>query len=392
MSRGITALAALAALIVAGCGGGGRGTTNTRASRTGKRCTSYIAIEGPFTGRAADLGLQQLHFAQLAVATDDRQLRINVSLVRDDTQLNGTIAVAKADAILSSGAVAVVGPASNQEVEAVGPLFARAGIAFVSGSATLPALADGANPTFFRVVPDDNVQGPQDASYIVNRLHPKAVLVIDDGEAYSQGLVKVMLPILQGAGIRVNHRTFNGAATGAQLTGALSSLVSSQLMAAEKVTVIPWQSAASAEQFGLDARQQHKRTTLFGTDGVYAPAQFQIPGSYVSAFGPDISISSSPLDKAIVAGVERYGPYGTFGVPTYAAADVVMRAISSVCRSGELPNRANVLAAIKMTDIPPADTPLDTVIKFQSNGDLVDHPGYLFRIDGAGNYIPIPTH
>ena len=39
-----------------------------------------------------------------------------------------------------------VGPAGSQEVEAVGPLYAKAGMAFVSGSATLPALAtSGAN-------------------------------------------------------------------------------------------------------------------------------------------------------------------------------------------------------------------------------------------------------
>ena len=41
-------------------------------------------------------------------------------------------------------------------------------MAFISGSATLPALTtSGANPTFFRVVPDDDVQGPQDANYII---------------------------------------------------------------------------------------------------------------------------------------------------------------------------------------------------------------------------------
>ena len=70
------------------------------------------------------------------------------------------------------------------------PCSAKAGVAFISGSATLPALAtSGKNTTFFRVVPDDNVQGPQDANYVVNHLHTKGVLIIDDDEAYSQGLV-----------------------------------------------------------------------------------------------------------------------------------------------------------------------------------------------------------
>ena len=125
-----------------------------------------------------------------------------------------------------------IGPAGSQEVEAVGPIFGKAGMAFVSGSATLPALAtSGKNPTFFRVVPDDDVQGPQDANYAINHLHPKAVLIIDDDEAYSQGLVNVMIPILKKAGITVDHQTLNGTDTGATLAAAIKSLVTSHLTA-----------------------------------------------------------------------------------------------------------------------------------------------------------------
>ncbi len=289
--------------------------------------------------------------------------------------------------------MAAVGPAGSQEVEAVGPIFGKAGIAFISGSATLPALASsGKNPTFFRVVPDDDVQGPQDANYVINHLHPKAVLIIDDDEAYSQGLVKVMTPILQKAGIKVNHQTFNGTDTGATLANALSSLVTSQLNPSETVTVVPFQAATSAQTFGLDAKQQHKTTVLFGTDGDNSPSQFNIPGSYLSTFGPDISTSTSPLDKSLVTGVAKYGPYGAFGVPTYAATQVVMQAISSVCKAGQTPSRSNVLAAIKKTDIPASENPMGVLLAFQPGGNLVGNPGYLFNISSKGKYDPIPNH
>jgi hypothetical protein len=200
-----------------------------------------------------------------------------------------------------------------------------------------------------------------------------------------------MTPILQKAGIKVNHQTYNGTDTGATLANALQSLVTSQLTSAETVTVLPWQTAANAQQFGLDAQQQHKTTTLFGTDGTDSPTQFKIPGTYVSNFGPDISTSSSTLDKSIVSGVAVYGPYGAFGVPTYAATDAVMRAISSVCKAGDTPSRANVLAAIRKTNIPASENPLGILIAFDSNGDLVGSPGYLFHINSAGKYIAIPT-
>ena len=154
--------------------------------------------------RPSRSGLEQLHFAQLAVAMDNKALGIHVSLGQDDTGLNPALATTKTQAIIASKAVAIVGPSGSQEVEAVGPLIAKAGIAGVSGSATLPALtSSGANPTFFRVVPNDNVQGPQDANYIIkHKLAPagSTILIVDDQEAYSQGLTALMIPILQKAG------------------------------------------------------------------------------------------------------------------------------------------------------------------------------------------------
>jgi ABC-type branched-subunit amino acid transport system substrate-binding protein len=240
-------------------------------------------------------------------------------------------------------------------------------------------------------VPNDNIQGPQDANYVINHLHPKAVLIIDDDEAYSQGLVKTIVPILQKAGIKVNHQTINGTDTGATLANAINSLVTSKLNPNETVTMLPWQAAANAQQFGLAAQQQHKKTILFGTDGTNSPSQFKIPGSYVSNFGPDISASSRPLDKQLVAGVAKYGPYGSFGVPTYEATDVEMKAISAVCKSGQTPSRSNVLAQIKKTNIPPAGNPLAVTVAFKSNGDLVGQPGYLFKIGSNGKYTEIPN-
>jgi branched-chain amino acid transport system substrate-binding protein len=404
--RLILVAVALTALIAAGCGSssssnnsssssassGGTSSASASASSGGstKACNASIAIEGPFTGPVAQVGLEQLHFAQLAVANDNKSLGIHVTMAQDDTQLTPSIATTKTQSIIATPAVAVVGPAGSQEVEAVGPLFARAGLALISGSATLPALAGSANATFFRVVPDDNVQAPQDANYIVKHLHPKGVLIVDDDEAYSQGITKVMIPILEKAGIKVDHETINGTDTGATLSNALSSLVTSKLNSNIQVAMLPWQAAANAQQFGLDAQQQHKKVILFGTDGTNSPSQFHIAGTYISTFGPDIASSSNPTDKALVKGVAKYGPYGAFGVPTYAATDVVMHAIASVCKSGDTPSRSNVLAAIKKTNIPASQNILGVPIAFTSTGNLTGSPGYLFHVNSQGKYIEIP--
>src|SRR6266700_426828 len=299
--RTIIAAAVLGALAVAGCGSSNGGT----ASGGSKACTASIGIEAPITGPVAVLGQEQLHFAQLAMAMDNKANKTKITLVQGDTQLNPAQATTVTQQLTSnSKIVAVVGPAGSQEVEAVGPLMARAGMAFISGSATATALTTGKYPTFFRTVSNDGVQGPQDAHYIINNLHPKALMIVDDQEAYSTGLVSAMMPIFQAAGIKVDHESVS------QKVTDFSALVA-KVTPATSVVVLPWQVAANAEQLGRDLAQQHKKALTFGTD-----------------------ITAMPADAAIAAAAKaKYGSFGTFGPPTFAATHVIDQAIAAVCKS-----------------------------------------------------------
>ena len=381
----IVAATALGALAVAGCGsssssGGGGGGSN--ASGATKSCVASVGMEGPLTGPVAVLGQEQLHFAQLALAADNLANKTKISIVQGDTQLNPAQATTVTQQFTSnSKIVAVVGPAGSQEVEAIGPLMARAGLAFISGSATNKTLTTGKYPTFLRTVSNDSVQGPQDAHYIISNLHPKAVMIVDDQEVYSTGLVASMIPIFQAAGIKVDHESVS------QKVTDFSSLVA-KVTPATTVVVLPWQIAANAQQFGRNLAQQHKKAVIFGTDGLFSPGTFTINGSYVSSFGPDIT--AIPADAAIAAAAKaKYGNFGTFGPPVYAAQHVIDEAIASVCKSGQTPTRANVLAAIKKTN--EATTILGQPIRFDSHGDPVNSKFFLFKINSAGKYNLIPS-
>jgi branched-chain amino acid transport system substrate-binding protein len=381
----IIAAAALGALAVAGCGSSGSSSSSSApagAGTTTKSCVATIGIEGPLTGQVAFLGQEQLHFAQLALTMDNQANKTKISLVQGDTQLTPSIATTVTQQFTSnSSIVAVVGPAGSQEVKAVGPLMARAGLAFISGSATNPTLTTGLYPTFFRVVSNDSVQGPQDANYIVKNLHPKALMIVDDQEVYSTGLVAAMTPVFTAAGIKVDHESVS------QKITDFSALVA-KVTPATTVVVLPWQVAANAQQFGRDLAQQHKKVVIFGTDGLYDKKSFTIPGSYVSSFGPDIT--GIPADAAIVAAATaKYGSFGTFGPPTFAATHVVDEAIASVCQSGKTPSRANVLAAIKATNEPTSI--LGQPISFDSHGGLVNGKFFLSKINAAGKYQLLPS-
>ena len=387
--RLVIAAAAVGALAAAGCSSSSSSSTTSSSSTASgsasagtTACVASIGMEGPLTGPVAVLGQEQLHFAQLALAADNVTNKTNISIVQGDTQLVPSIATTVTQQLTANPKiVAVVGPAGSQEVEAVGPLMARAGLAFISGSATATALTTGKYPTFFRTVSNDGVQGPQDANYIVNTLHPKALMIVDDQEAYSTGLVSEMLPVFQKAGITVDHESVS------QKVTDFSSLVA-KVTPTTTVVVLPWQVAANAQQFGKDLAQEHKNAVIFGTDGLFSPGTFSINGSYVSSFGPDIT--AMPADAAIAALAKaKYGSFGTFGPPVYAATHVVDEAIASVCKSGQTPTRANVLAAIKNTS--EATTILGQPIQFDSNGDVVHGKFFLFKINSAGKYQLIPS-
>ncbi|MGH2850407.1 MAG: ABC transporter substrate-binding protein, partial [Solirubrobacteraceae bacterium] len=251
--------------------------------------------------------------------------------------------------------------------------------------------SSGANTTFFRTVATDDVQGPQDANYIVKHLKPKAVLIIEDEEVYSTGLGGTIQSILQNKGVTVNVQSFNGMDTGATLANDLSSIVNAQLNPAETVTVMPIQEAADAQQFAEDAKQAGKATTVFGTDGTDSTTQFFFAGSYVSNFAPDISTVKNTLDQTVVKQIKKAGAYGPFGVPSYVAADVEVRAIAAVCKAGKKPNRSNVLAAIRHTNLPAKSNPLGQVVKFKADGDLTSSQFFLFHINAGGKYIQVPT-
>ena len=387
--RLVLAAAAVGSLAVAGCSssssstaasGGTSGTSS--ASAATKSCVASVGFEGPITGPVAPLGTEQLHFAQLARVTDNLTNKTDIHLVQGDTQLQPAQATTVTQQFISnSSIVAVAGPAGSQEVEAVGGPMDRAGMGFITGSATAVALTTGKYPTFFRVVSKDSVQGPQDANYIVKTLHPKALMIVDDQEAYSTGLVSAMTPVFQAAGIKVDHESVS------QKVTDFSSLVA-KVTPDTSVVVLPWQVAANAQQFGRNLAQQHKSAVIFGTDGLFSPGTFTINGSYVSSFGPDIT--AMPADAAIArAALQKFGNFCTFGPPVYAATHVIDEAIASVCKSGQTPSRSNVLAAIKATNEP--SSILGQPISFDSHGDLNGGKFFLFKIDSAGKYKLIPS-
>ena len=103
-----------------------------------------IGMMGPFTGPVASIGDDQLHWAQFFANNWNKTHKLKLTIVQGDTQLDPAKASVVAQSMASnSSIVGVIGPAGSQEVTASAPILKKAGLAFMSGSATNVTLTDG---------------------------------------------------------------------------------------------------------------------------------------------------------------------------------------------------------------------------------------------------------
>jgi branched-chain amino acid transport system substrate-binding protein len=212
------AVACASGALVAAAGATRAGETaalvTAAAGPTGVSCSNPIQIGmmGPFTGPVASIGDDQLHWAEFYVSQWNANHKLKLAIVQGDTQLNPAIASTVAQSFASnSSIVGVVGPAGSQEVTAVAPILKKAGLVFASGSATNIALTNGSlRGYFFRDVPNDGVQGPDDAAYMMSHLgvtKGSSVMVVNDQESYSTGLATIVSAALKKAGVDVDNES-----------------------------------------------------------------------------------------------------------------------------------------------------------------------------------------
>lgn len=374
-------LIAALAFVAAGCGGDDDdavGTEPVEEPGDAVACEGTIAVMAPITGDAASIGQEQLNFVQFAVQKFNETSGTNYTLEEVDTQLDPAQASTGAQRLVANDDIlGVVGPAGSQEVEAAGPIFERATMAYVSGSATRTDLTQSGNfPSFFRTVPHDDVQGPTDGEFIANTLNAETVWVIDDQSSYSTGLADAAAKTLEDAGVDVSRESIS------QDQADFSALVSR--VADADLVFIPWQLANQGQVFGQQLAEQGSDAVIFGADGLLTE-DFSIEGAYVSSFAPDIKAieSSQPLVEEYEA---DFGEFTSpFGPPSYLATEVLLSGIQQACEdAGGQPSREQVVEAVGGVTID--ETILGGPLEFDENGDPKDATFYIFKVTGKGQY------
>lgn len=400
MRKGL--LAAFAVLSVAAAAYAGGPASSARpdaaaapaaADRAAITCgrTRTFGLHAPFTGQAASIGQTQVRWVRFFARRYNASHRNKLRIAEGDGQLPDTAqALAAAERLASNSRVlAVVGPAGSQEIEIATAPFRRAGLAFVTGSATRPDLTTSGTRRgfFFRTVPNDEQQGRKAVGYMRNNLRASRFVVVDAQNSYSVGLADIVERLLkQVSGATVRRESVNEATV-----TDFSSLVA-RIPSDTQVVYIPWQLSAKAQAFGTQLRAAGKQATLFGADGLYDPDNFKIPNSYVSAFPV---LLNHPVVRAYSRGPGN-GKTDLFGFPSYVAADVVARAIDKACADNRA-TRAEVRRNINQTDVPKSQSLLGFRIKYVQRardpfgpGDMATPADYiLYRVTAQG-FVKIP--
>ena len=382
------AVAALAA--VASLAGAGSAAVQ-RSEALSCNSTLSVAMLGPFTGDASFIGNEQLSWAKYGVKTISKELGLKIKLLPQDTQLNPSIAATVAQKVVgNANVVGVLGPAGSQEVQATSATFGGASLAHITASATRTALTKTSEPqatrAFFRIIPDDSIQGPSDAAFMIEKLKAKKVVIIDDQESYSTGLAAAAGGYLKRKGVTVINESVPQSQTD------FSSLVT-KIPSDTDVVFLPWQLAPRAQTFGQQMLEQGKKAKLVGSDGTNAPGVFKITGAYVSNFAGDISLL--PKNKARIAGWKKDNPkatLGSFGPPNFGSAQVLLTAIKKACLRGNGKiTRKMVLNQVRNVVI--KDWILSAIpFRFSTKtNDPLNGRFYLFQIQSDGTYKPIAS-
>ncbi|MEX0864678.1 MAG: branched-chain amino acid ABC transporter substrate-binding protein [Acidimicrobiia bacterium] len=386
-SRSIWLVVALS-MVVAACSPAAVDTTTTaqpaatttagpaESTTTGAEpmvCEATIGFLGPITGPVAFIGEVQLNWFNYALDTFNAEMGYQIDFVEGDTQFDTAQAATLAAQFLDSDVVAAVGPAGSDQVDAAGVVF-EAGdpnFTFISPSSTRSGIT-AKFTGMFRTVPTDDDQGPTTADFLIAQGAQK-VFLVDDQSSYSTGLAASVVENLEAGNVEVITESVTQDITD------FSALVST-IPDDTDFVYLPWQVAANGQIFANQMAEQGKTATIFGSDGMDS-GDFTAAGSYIAAFAPDIA--GVPGSVSLLEGfLAEYPDTNTFGPPVFAAARVILDAIGRVCASGQVPDRANVQAEVRNTDL--ADSILGSPISFTSDGDLAEGRFFIFQIEEDG--------
>jgi branched-chain amino acid transport system substrate-binding protein len=217
-------LVALLLLLAAACGGGDEVTIPELTDEPRSSADEAIVVPAgapivigvsvPLTGPDEDAGLEDRDAVLTAIdrwkAANGELLHGHEIVVRaeDDGCTEEDIAAQAAERLLRQpGLAGVIGPDCSAGAASANPVYAKAGIVAISGSATRTDLTEEQpeGGYFFRTAYRNDLEGLLIALATAEDFGN--ILLVDDGESYGQDLADSSTQLLEDAGISVERET-----------------------------------------------------------------------------------------------------------------------------------------------------------------------------------------
>lgn len=339
--------------------------------------TTTLAFGGALTGPNAQLGINIVNGAQLAVNQHNQNNPgCQVQLKRFDTEGSADRAPGIVTQMVSEpSTLGVVGLAFSGESRATGNIFQQAGLAHITASATAADLTKNNWSTFFRGLANDNVQGPAVAKFLSGPLQAKKVCVIQDDSPYGTGLATATNQALQQAGIDASCQ--DKVTTGQKDFAAIVSKV----VAAQPQAV--FYSGYYAEGAPLDQQLSNRgfNGTFLGPDGVKDPEFVKLAGDASSNAYFTCPCTPGELVPQFAEAyktVSNGQPPQTYSLEGYDSTTVLLKAIDSGAK-----DRAGVLNFVRAYDAPG----LSKQFKWDPTGELATTQVYGYKVEN-GQILP----
>ncbi|HLX77723.1 MAG TPA: branched-chain amino acid ABC transporter substrate-binding protein, partial [Acidimicrobiales bacterium] len=336
------------------------------------------------------LGLLQNNAVQVAIAFANQgktfgKLPFKLKYTQADDQGSGTNSPAAANQLITNGnVVAVVGPAFSGATKAAEPLFNAAHMATVSPSATNPLLAQEGWNNFFRVVADDNVQGPSDADYIAMGLKAKNAYVVNDATAYGSGVAGAVAGRLAHDGVKVTADTVDGTTQCSDGTGDVTEYPpeAAKIAAANPNVVFYGGYYCDFALLAKALRSAGYKGQLFSDDGSEDPHFILDAGTSVAngteISSPGAAVGTTKLDKEFASAFKAKAGFkvGEYSPESFDCTNVIIDAMKTLWAAKKPITRANIASELHKISY----QGITKLVKFKTNGNIYGGTIYVYKV------------
>jgi branched-chain amino acid transport system substrate-binding protein len=337
-----------------------------------------IGVVAPMSGTLAQYGKDIANGARVAVEELNKEhfvidgKRAHFELVVEDDKATADTGKEAAQRLVDAGVSAVFGHFNSGVSIAAAPLYAAAGIPQLSVS-TNPKYTRMGLKTTFRIAADDVEQGATIGRLVSDKLHGKAVFMVDDKTPFGVGLAEEVAKVFKTKNLTPKHESVDAKADFAALAQKIKDgntdivffggdeAVGLPLLKAMRAALV------TAKFVAADAMCDPSTVKNAGglADNNYYCTMAGVPPSWLSA-----GIGFTEMYKA------KYGTPGAYSTLAYDGIHVLAQAM----QEANSKNPADYLPVMKTTAF---DGKIQGTVEFDSKGDIKDGTVVIYQSIGG---------